>query len=68
MDNKKFRAFVIAYIVNISVIIISVAVMILAVMILAVKDILPDFFRYIGLGALLIDVIWFRNFASQYKK
>lgn len=63
MDNKKFRAFVIAYIVNISVIIISVAVMILAV-----KDILPDFFRYIGLGALLIDVIWFRNFASQYKK
>lgn len=63
MDNKKFRAFVIAYIVNISVIIISVTVMILAV-----KDILPDFFRYIGLGALLIDVIWFRNFASQYKK
>ncbi|MBE6839202.1 MAG: hypothetical protein E7507_06660 [Ruminococcus sp.] len=63
MDNKKFRAFVIAYIVNISVIIITVTVMILAV-----KDILPDFFRYIGLGALLIDVIWFRNFASQYKK
>ena len=63
MDNKKFRAFVIAYIVNISVIIITVTVMIFAV-----KDILPDFFRYIGLGALLIDVIWFRNFASQYKK
>ena len=63
MDNKKFRAFVIAYIVNISVIILTVTVMILAV-----KDILPDFFRYIGLGALLIDVIWFRNFASQYKK
>lgn len=63
MDNKKFRAFVIAYIVNIAVIIVAVAVMIFAV-----KGLLPDFLRYVGLGALLIDVIWFRNFASQYKK
>ncbi len=63
MNDKKFRAFIIAYVVNFLIIAVSVTLMILAA-----KAVLPDAFRFIGLGMLLIDVIWFRNFSSQYKK
>ena len=63
MDEKRFKKFVIAYIINISVIAIGVVLMIMAS-----NGVIPDVFRKIALVAVIADVILFSRFATGYKR
>ncbi len=63
MDDKRFRKFVIAYIINFLVIAIGVVLMILAS-----NGVIPDIFRKISLVAVIASVILFGRFANTYRR
>lgn len=63
MDKKRFRKFVIGYIVNLTVIALMVAVLILAS-----NGIIPEIFQGIALLVVIADVIWFRGFAKNFRQ
>lgn len=63
MDDKRFRKFVIAYIINFSVIAVGVVLMILAS-----NGVIPEIFQKISLIAVIASVILFGRFANSYRR
>lgn len=60
--DEKFKKLVVAYVLNLVILIVMVVILILSS-----QGIVPDIFRPIALVCLVADCIWFASFTKKYK-
>ncbi len=63
MEDKKFKKFVIVYLINILIIALSVVILVISS-----NGIIPEFFQKIGLFLIISDCIVFSLYVKKYKQ
>lgn len=63
MEDKKFKKFVIVYLINILIIALSVVILVISS-----NEIIPEFFQKIGLFLIISDCIVFSLYVKKYKQ
>lgn len=62
MEDKRFKIFVLGYVINLLIIVLMVIILIISS-----QGIIPEVFQKIGLLIIIADVIWFGAFSKKYK-
>ena len=63
MEDKKFKKFVVVYMINILIIALSVVILVISS-----NGIIPEFFQKIGLFLIISDCIVFSLYVKKYKQ